>query len=510
MAVILAERPRRRLAQVGCRSDIVAWCVKGSFAAPVWPPRRCSASRGRDPRARPTSRHGGAAATATPPIDPASVIGGPSTCPRPDAVWAELVTLVPRERLEARLRAVAQRQDASGRDRRSRRPATGSSPPGQVREYRDESHDCAYRARIAAVFVALAIDPARAGASRRPRPRHRPHRRRPPRRRSRAAARARGSTSAPRCWSASAPTTASVSSGPSCAGRAAVDALGPEAGVMALLPVDNTVGGVRLRQWRLPIDAGVRARMVGPRVERYGELGLAAALLSERALDLASPAVADGARARLARRRRPSRDPRPLRPLRRARRRAGPCSAGGVRASRRDGRAHASALDRRHGRRLARLPLMRARDAALPTFASPGARRRVRPDRRGLGSALDGAVRDRRLQRVDHRRRRPGRGVPDAAQHDRRVERAGAHGELRRRADHHRRPGQRAGERARWRGPATCRTRPTTAPGTTCRAACRWGRSGCCSSSASGPTPTIRRRPASSTTWTWRRCRAAR
>ena len=30
---------------------------------------------------------------------------------------------------------------------------------GQVREYRDESRDCAYRARIAAVFVALAIDP---------------------------------------------------------------------------------------------------------------------------------------------------------------------------------------------------------------------------------------------------------------------------------------------------------------------------------------------------------------
>jgi hypothetical protein len=64
---------------------------------------------------------------------------------------------------------------------------------------------------------------------------------------------------------------------------------GPEAGVMALLPVDNTVGGVRLRQWRLPIDAGVRARLSGPRVERYGELGISAALLSERALDLVSP-----------------------------------------------------------------------------------------------------------------------------------------------------------------------------------------------------------------------------
>jgi hypothetical protein len=45
---------------------------------------------------------------------------------------------------------------------------------------------------------------------------------------------------------------------------------------------------VRLRQWRLPIDAGVRARSAGPRFERYGEVGLSAALLSERALDLAT------------------------------------------------------------------------------------------------------------------------------------------------------------------------------------------------------------------------------
>jgi hypothetical protein len=58
--------------------------------------------------------------------------------------------------------------------------------------------------------------------------------------------------------------------------------------VTVLLPVDNTVGSVRLRQWRLPLDAGVRARIAGPRFERYGELGVSAALLSERALDLAT------------------------------------------------------------------------------------------------------------------------------------------------------------------------------------------------------------------------------
>jgi hypothetical protein len=59
------------------------------------------------------------------------------------------------------------------------------------------------------------------------------------------------------------------------------------AGVTTLAPADASVGGVRLRQWRLPVDVGVRARAVNARVEAYGELGVAAALLSERALDLA-------------------------------------------------------------------------------------------------------------------------------------------------------------------------------------------------------------------------------
>jgi len=65
--------------------------------------------------------------------------------------------------------------------------------------------------------------------------------------------------------------------------------LGPEAGVAVFFPVDNTIGGIRLRQWRLPLDAGLRARASGPTFERYVEVGVSAALLSERALDLVSP-----------------------------------------------------------------------------------------------------------------------------------------------------------------------------------------------------------------------------
>jgi hypothetical protein len=227
----------------------------------------------------------GAEEAAPTPLDAWSVIGGPSTCPRPAAVWSELVTLVPPERLEARLRAVNQ----------------GKTPvveivdlgvpyrilaAGQVREYRDESRDCAYRARISAVFVALAIDPAQLEMPP-PAPPPLPQAAPPPLDIPRSP-RARVDLGA----------TASGGLGPEDhVGQVGAELrwsggrhlLGPEAGVTALLPVDNAVGGVRLRQWRLPVDAGVRARISGPRFERYGELGISAALLSERALDLASP-----------------------------------------------------------------------------------------------------------------------------------------------------------------------------------------------------------------------------
>ena len=237
----------------------------------------------------PVTPPGPTAPTGPAPLDASSVIGGPSTCPRPDAVWSELLTLVPPERLGARLRTAT----------RGKTPLVEIVDlgvpyrilaAGQVREYRDDSRDCAYRARIAAVFVALAIDPAQlatmptpaAPAAAPPLPQTAP-----PPFDDLQSPRARldlgatvvgglgpedhvGQVGAELRWSA---------------GR---HRFGPEAGVTALLPVDNTVGGVRLRQWRLPIDAGLRARSAGPRFERYGELGVSAALLSERALDLAT------------------------------------------------------------------------------------------------------------------------------------------------------------------------------------------------------------------------------
>ena len=336
----------------------MAWCVKQSFAARAWPPRRCSPSppewdclptqrRQTAPRCR---RRGRRRAR---PVDGSSVIGGTSRCPRPDAVWNELLTLVPPERLETRLRAAT----------RGKTPLVELIDlgvpyrilaAGQVREYRDESRDCAYRARIAAVFVALAIDPAQLPAqSAMPTPA--PQAAPPP---------------VPQAALEELPTPrarldlgAAIVGGlgpedhvgqvgaelRSSAGR---HRLGPEAGVTALLPVDNSVGGVRLRQWRLPVDAGVRARSVGPRFERYGELGISAALLSERALDLASSRIPDGDRDRPAprgRRARLTRAPRAVRRLSGELVPAPPAifalPAGTV--------GHAHLLDRRHGRRVA-------------------------------------------------------------------------------------------------------------------------------------------------------------
>ena len=114
-------------------------------------------------------------AGAAEPPELESLVAGASSCPRPDLVLAELATLLPPDRLGARLRAL---------------PGTPAVVElvdlgvpfqvivaGRVREYRDEARDCVHRARVAAVFVALTIDPASLPRRRRRRSR----RRRPPR-----------------------------------------------------------------------------------------------------------------------------------------------------------------------------------------------------------------------------------------------------------------------------------------------------------------------------------------
>ncbi len=222
------------------------------------------------------------APTAAAPSEPSKVIGGSSMCPRPQDVWAELGTLVPSERLAQRLAEAA-----------------GPSSPveifdlgvpyrviagGRVREYRDETRDCAHRARVAAVFVALALDPPVASSE-------------PPATIPAPAASEVAPPAAPIRHLAHLEVGGSGDAGLGSdghvvqAGAVLRLTLGRGTwafllGIAGSLPTNTSVGGLRVRQLRLPVDIGVRARLFGDATTLYGEAGLAAAWLSDQALDL--------------------------------------------------------------------------------------------------------------------------------------------------------------------------------------------------------------------------------
>jgi hypothetical protein len=243
-----------------------------------------------------------AAAAGEPELD--SLVSGASDCPRPDLVLAELATLLPPERLSARLRAlpgtpaVVELNDLG--------VAFRVAVAGRVREWRDEPRDCVQRARVAAVFVALTIDPASVAA---PPPPPAPAPPPPP------AAIAETEPAPPPRAAARIDVGAAVDAGVGSPDRVAQGGAAARvtigrgrlafvAGAIALLGVDTSVGGVRLHQWRLPFDAGVRANFVERRGwAPYAEIGLAAAIVSVTALDLATArsqtAVELGARAAL-------------------------------------------------------------------------------------------------------------------------------------------------------------------------------------------------------------------
>lgn len=220
---------------------------------------------------------------------------GASLCPLPDAIWQELVTLVPREHLISRLRGRGKAHTSIQVDDLG--AMFRISVLDKVREYREEARECAYRAKLAALFAALIIDPAALLCQQ------------------------------PPCLTAPVPAPPAappaqvenkarpalpprplvrLELGPTLvAGLGAEDrathwggvlrlAIGrgsivPVLGAAALWPAETSIGGVRLRQWRLPVDLGVRATLPGSWIDFYGELGFVLALLSERALDLAAP-----------------------------------------------------------------------------------------------------------------------------------------------------------------------------------------------------------------------------
>jgi hypothetical protein len=233
----------------------------------------------------------GAAAEAGPPDD-AALIGGTSSCPQPADVWAELGTLVPRDRVAARLRALG--HGASAVEIVDLGVPYRVIAAGRAREYRDDARDCAHRARIAALFVALVVDPADilepgAAAAPAPKPAAPPAviAPAPPAREPAPPPLARlGLAAAVDAGVGSADTVAQA--GLELRLAAGRGRLSFVSGVVGLAPVDTSVGGVTFHQWRVPADTGVRVALGGRTLERYAEVGLAAAWLREEGRDLAT------------------------------------------------------------------------------------------------------------------------------------------------------------------------------------------------------------------------------
>jgi hypothetical protein len=235
------------------------------------------------------------------------LFNGASVCPTPAAVRAEVETLVPRERLNARLR------EAGGSGATVEVVDLGVAfrvvAAGNTREYRDEARDCAHRARIAAVFVVLVVDPAAIlkESAAAPSPSSPPPGA-PPAAAPTIAVAATATTGAANTLRAGARVRvglgAAVEGGIGSGARIGqlgvalrlgfgAGTLALSIGAAALAPVDASIGGVRLRHRRIPADASVRAQgaiAIGARytLQPYAELGVGVAQVQESALDLAS------------------------------------------------------------------------------------------------------------------------------------------------------------------------------------------------------------------------------
>lgn len=223
------------------------------------------------------------------PDQPPDAVEGISVCPDPRTVWLALSALIGPEKLEDRLRTLP---DTGGP--RVTVADLGTAfrvhAGGQSREYRDESRDCANRARLAALFVALTIDSVEQTAV------------------------AKVGPSLPVPPIVRAPVNGPVDSPPrqrsvhlemGVDGQVGVPSTAAPGGLLrvtwgtgrlvmlgglrATLPMDATMAGVRVRQWRAAVDVAARVRWSEDRpVSPFAELGLVTARLFARAPDLAT------------------------------------------------------------------------------------------------------------------------------------------------------------------------------------------------------------------------------
>lgn len=228
---------------------------------------------------------------------------GTGSCPVPEAVRSELAGLVARD---ARPIDVSSSETAS--------PAVqvidlGAShrvvAPGGSRDYSDPARDCAQRARVAALFIALTLQPVVFGDQRpavQPPPPPAPsasESRAPPPKIDVVEGAANGSA-----WAAGQRTSQLEAAGtvhvglgagsrPAEPGVALRLVLGRGVwalvlGIAASLPVDVMVEEVRLRRWRLPLDVGMRWHPPAQvsSFAPYVGAGAAISMITARALEL--------------------------------------------------------------------------------------------------------------------------------------------------------------------------------------------------------------------------------
>jgi hypothetical protein len=222
-----------------------------------------------------------------PDVDPASLIGGSSTCPTPALVWQHVLPLVASPTLVDRVRSLG--GPAAPIQIVDLGPSFRVTVGSHVREYPEETRECAKRAQFAAVFLAIAAGADPASAT--------PH---PP-----ASPPADAIRSAP-MEVVTAPAAARVRLELGATADAAlggVDSmvapglsfriafgsrpLAPVVGLAVSGPYELDADGVGFRQWQATADAGVRgaAPPIG-RARLYGEIGAAVELLSDRATTL--------------------------------------------------------------------------------------------------------------------------------------------------------------------------------------------------------------------------------
>jgi hypothetical protein len=162
---------------------------------------------------------------------------------------------------------------------------------GRKREYADDARDCAKRARVSAVFVALTVAPPDIALPELP-PEPAPEPPPPP------PPAPRRAEPAPRAWWTEVEAGASVGAAPRSdhslfvmGGELRValasERWGVSAGAGASTPATLELGNVRVRIAKYPFDLGVRLRWPGAVVVAAIDVGALASLLQVRALDLA-------------------------------------------------------------------------------------------------------------------------------------------------------------------------------------------------------------------------------